>query len=70
MTNKKRFEEVISAEKEDYNKYMESIKIEANNFLQDIKPELLKKFVRINNLFIKKDSTNALSMYDSTREPD
>ncbi len=70
MTNKKRFEEVVYAEKKDYSEYMKSIKIEPSYFYKEVKPWLINRFVKINNLFVKKDSTNALSMYDTTREYD
>jgi len=47
---------------------LESIKFIENEFYEEITTKLVNKFTKINNLFIKKDSTNALAMYDNTRE--
>ncbi len=64
LTNRKRFEEVIWEDK----RYLESIKINPEEFFEIITAESINKFTKINNLFIKKDSTNALAMYSTTRE--
>gem|GEM_PF-6934254 len=48
--------------------YMNSITINLDYFKGITMPYLVNQFTAINNLFIKKDSTNALSMYDTTKE--
>ncbi len=65
ITNKKRFESVIDWDKN----YLENIKFSIEDLFNIITPELINKFTRINNLFIKKDSSNALSAFDTTIEP-
>ena len=66
-TNQKRFNDVIW---EDKKKYYESLKIKPDSLFKEVTPELVNTFTRINNLFIKKDSANALSMFNNTRETD
>lgn len=44
--------------------------IKPEDLFKEITPELVNTFTRINNLFIKKDSTNALAMFHNTREWD
>lgn len=75
LINKSRFKEVIWNDE----RYLESIKIDLETkdkywyetweFELEISPELVQKFIKINNLYIKKDSTNALAMFDTTKEP-
>lgn len=66
ITNSKRFAEVINWDKN----YLESIKIDIDEIFNGANSELTNKFIKINNLFIKKDSTNALGMFDTTKELD
>lgn len=66
ITNSKRFTEVINWDKN----YLESIKIDIDEIFNWANSELTNKFIKINNLFIKKDSTNALGMFDTTKEQD
>lgn len=68
ITNKKRFIEVISSENVQYEEYIKNLQIDYKWFYKEITPELVNIFTSINNLFIKRDSVNALSMYDSTKE--
>ncbi|MDD3302018.1 MAG: hypothetical protein PHN31_00540 [Candidatus Gracilibacteria bacterium] len=68
ITNKKRFDEVIKSSGKDFDTYIDSLFIELNDFDKKSSTELVNQFTHINNLFIKKDSTNALSMYDTTKE--
>ncbi len=79
ITNKKRFDSVF-AEKPDKNDvwrfmwkedYIRFTWFDAYKFLNsEIDQDFVNKFTRINNLFIKKDSINALAMFDTTREHD
>jgi hypothetical protein len=66
ITNGKRFKEVINWDE----KYLENIKISLDEIFNSKNTELTNVFTNINNLFIKKDSTNALGMFDTTKEPD
>ncbi|OQY36444.1 MAG: hypothetical protein B6229_10055 [Spirochaetaceae bacterium 4572_7] len=45
---------------------MNSIKIDRDSIEEYITPELVNKFTKINNFFLKKDSINALSMLNTT----
>jgi len=62
ITNAKRWREVIWED----GWYLKSLEIDPSEMNGVISSELVNKFTKINNLFIKKDSTNALSMYDNT----
>ena len=64
IINKKRFDDVI---KWDLN-YLKDIKINSKDFFEAITPQLFSKLIKINNLFVKKDSTNASNVLDVTRE--
>ncbi len=67
ITNKKRFESVINWDK----KYLQNLTIPIEQiFEMPIEPDVINKFIKINNLFIKKDSSNALSSFNTTIEPD
>jgi hypothetical protein len=70
ITNKKRFDEVIKSSWLSYEWYIEKLHIEKNQFLDfEINLNMINTFTRLNNLFIKRDSTNALAMFDTTKEP-
>ncbi len=65
ITNWKRFDSVINWD----NDYLTSLWINIWDFFKSTSPDLVNTFTKINNLFIKKDSANALSMLDTTKEP-
>ena len=46
--------------------FVNSIKIDRDSIEEYITPELVNKFTKINNFFLKKDSINALSMLNTT----
>ena len=51
--------------------YISDIHIDDRRFMNwQIQVDIVNKFIKLNNLFTKKDSTNALSMLYTTREPD
>ena len=64
ITNAKRFQEVIWNDKN----YFSKIKIPESAVFDVVNPDFINALIRINNLFIKKDSINALAMYDTTTE--
>ncbi|MDD5213298.1 MAG: hypothetical protein PHG82_02645 [Candidatus Gracilibacteria bacterium] len=66
ITNVKRWKEVIGED----NDYLKNLKIFKFDFDKEITPKLINTFTKINNLFIKKDSTNALATLDNTMEAD
>ncbi len=61
ISNMERFESVIWDDKE----YLKNIRIPYKSLFERITPEFANKLIMINNLFTKKDSTNALSLYNT-----
>lgn len=69
ITNRKRFIEVVAWTWDNFENYMKKLKINEKSFDEPITPDLVNIFTKINNLFVKQDSTNALSMLETTKEP-
>ena len=69
ITNSKRFKEVIKSSGQTYSSYIQSVKFWKVAIYQEITADLVNRFTRLNNLFVKKDSTNALSLLETTKEP-
>ncbi len=65
ITNKKRFESVIWTNKY----YLKNLKFSPESLFKVINSNLVNIFTETHNLFIKKDSSNALSTLDTTIEP-
>ncbi len=70
LTNRSRFLEVCLWDEKKLLDYIESIKIEPEYMYEKMDEDLSNKFIRINNLFIKKDSVNAIWMLTTTKEED
>ncbi len=64
ITNKKRFNSVTNWNMN----YLNNLRIQG--LFRKITPDLVNTFTKIQNLFIKKDSSNALSAFNTTLEPD
>lgn len=62
ISNAGRRDDVIWGDKT----YLEKTKIPENKLFDQIDADFINRLVLINNLFTKKDSTNALSMYSTT----
>ena len=66
--NKERLEDEAKKAWITREEYIESIKVNKNGFFETITPKLVNTFTHINNFFLKQDSTNASSMFDTTIE--